>query len=107
MDTLKSGKPEEGFSELKNAYEDYQTRVISKKNMDPNYVIKLDLDSQCEYADNITIKYVEDKRFLDSLIKNFRGIDENTNACAIGNIAYISKHHNNTPLLELLSKLRE
>lgn len=93
--------------ELHEAREEYKRTVENVKNMDPNYVIKLSLDEQAEYADPITRKYADDKYFIDMILKNFRGVTENTSACTIGNLAYIGRHHSNEMLLTFLAKLRE
>ena len=93
--------------EIIQASIDYQKNVCSHKNMDPNYVIKLPLKEQIEYADNITTKYATNETFLQDIVKNFKGISEDTNACVIGNLAYIAYVNNIEFLLLALSKLRE
>ena len=86
---------------------DYQKNIIPNFNMEPNYVIKLPLEEQAKYADNITIKYCHDERFTSELFKNFKGLNQNTNACSIGNLAYLAREHNNEMLLLVLEKLRK
>jgi hypothetical protein len=75
--------------------------------MDPNHVIKLPLDQQCLYADSLVIKYIDDTEFINNIQKNFRGIDENTSACVIGNLSYIARYYNNTLILEILEQCRK
>jgi hypothetical protein len=75
--------------------------------MEPNYVIKLPLDDQCKYVDSIVMKYINDINFIENIKKNFRGIDENTSACVIGNLSYIAKYYGYEPILDILKTLRE
>ena len=98
--------PQETPEELKLAFAEYKATVMDKKNMSPNYVIKLPLLEQAEYADPITKKYANDTHFINTVMANFRGIDENTTACTIGNLAYLANTHKNETLLLFLSALR-
>ena len=93
--------------EFKQAIEDYKKNVVDVLNMDLLYVVKLSLEEQCNYADNITKKYCTDPRFLKEIISNFKGVSDKTSACVIGNLAYIAKENNNEHLLTLLENLRK
>ncbi len=93
--------------EILQASLEYKTNVIDKKNMEPNYVVKLPLLEQIEYADSVTKKYATNDLFLKDVLKNFKGIGEDTSACVIGNLAYIAYTHNIEMILLFLSQLRE
>jgi len=93
--------------ELQESYIEYENRVIKNYNMEPNYVIKLPLDEQCKYADNIIMKYINDENFIANIQKNFQGINENTSACVIGNLSYIARHYNYMPILNILEQCRK
>ena len=93
--------------ELKAAFAEYKATVMDVKNMEPNHVVKLSLDEQAEYADPMVKKYGSDPQFLKDIMARFKGIDENTSACTLGNLAYLAKMHNSELLLTLLQKLRE
>lgn len=71
----------------------HNREVLTRLNCDVYYVASLDIDDQVKYADPVTRKYINNKKFynMDSSIESESDY-ANVNATGLGNLAYIILH---------------
>lgn len=82
----------------------YDRDVMSKRNMNPEYVRKLPLVKQKLYADGVTKQYAHVPAFRRKKTHTPQIALKSLNACQIGNLAYLTKYE--PQLVTFLDELR-